>query len=1162
MTSKEKNKFELNKNQQEAATYDWGKPLLIEAGPGAGKTLVIVERVKFLLLEKKVKPESIAVITFSRKAAQELKDRLYNVDELPASILDEMRISTIHAFCHDILKRYSSWDKEIMGDDNEEMVNLFLRNHKKDLGFDKYKSMIPNAEISNIVKRFNDYSTFNLKINDFKEHLENKLISDKYDGLINDCENKKIPYPTKYVKSEPDLEESWYILKNRVVTNAYPKYRSLLDKEALVDFALLQVEAYELLRKNPDIWENFMFKNILIDEFQDVDNLQMNIFDLIIRETNFESFTVVGDADQSIYSFRGANPKYFKRFVDDYGAYSIPLNRNYRATPKLVEINEEFMMPHRDASSKKQMEADRDEQFGVNTDAFYLLHDNTSEEAVALVKLIKSLKNKGLKNYSDIGVLFRGIKSPAGSKIKDFTKELDENNIPYIVKGNPDFTSKPEVRAVLTLLRFITPINDNHNTLKSKWERKWLNFSVFASEEVGKNIFNLSDETREIFNNLFEKFNEDILNCDEEYRLKIKRGRRLSSFEKVLSNKFYKDIKYVDDPIKNPNQHLRNLIDLVKCPWNPFSSTMEDIKNWGITNKHDLNFFQELINLRDQIKNQNNNLNNSDSKDNKMLTDLKVFYNKYLEENSLSELTDDDLNDLINDIFENDEFIEKYQGDYSDDEFDELIENNIKKLINGECSSDNLLLSNLAILYRILTILDSYCFDYKNKHLIKELSACDEDYAKEIDDYFKVKLENLASFSSTLLNYESFVYKYDIEGLYYFLLSKLEEYSSALKEEDDAIQIMTIHKAKGLEFPIVILASVKDGNASDDMKKYDLFRIPLYPTDKIFYEYEKPEHDEEEETRIRYVGMTRAQDLLFVSGISENVNDISIPPSFIKSLISTGLCEFLDDGEYDGKELSKVKNIKVREEKVMNEPLDLSFSSFKTYKHCSFKYNLSHNLGFKLSETKEMEKGIKVHKILERLNKEQIDGNEMPENLTEIKKEYDVDSKTSETVDKYWHRFGKDINVLASELPFNVNLDEEEYTKNVPFTVKDTKYQLKGKIDLVYKTGEDTVGILDYKNSSMQSINRDSDFHTMQLYMYIKALSRHPDFKDKTVNEISVYSLRDHEHKYFEIKDNIDEILEKRLNPFYNGVKESKYSCANDQTKCKYCDFLPICNSN
>ena len=151
--------IELNPEQKEAVTYLGPKPLLIEAGPGSGKTRVLIERIKFLL-NHGIEPSSMLIITFTKKAAHELKERLNN-DNIAQSVINEMQISTIHSFC---LKLLADSNINIFNIYDEKELIMFLSQHKKELGFTG-EFYIPNSQLKDVVKKYDEYSLFDVDVN-------------------------------------------------------------------------------------------------------------------------------------------------------------------------------------------------------------------------------------------------------------------------------------------------------------------------------------------------------------------------------------------------------------------------------------------------------------------------------------------------------------------------------------------------------------------------------------------------------------------------------------------------------------------------------------------------------------------------------------------------------------------------------------------------------------------------------------------------------------------------------------------------------------------------------------------------------------------------------------------------------------------------------------
>lgn len=205
----------LNPEQEKAAYYSGKKPLLIEAGPGAGKTSVIIERVKFLYSELKVDPTSIVVITFSRKAAEELITRLASED-IPPEDIALMNISTIHSFCFSLLSMDHSV-LEIISDDNGERLNLFIRRHLTELGFKDTATLQSKREIESIISKFNEFTSFEVDSEGLTTFIEeNNPVSEEFKALVEERED----FPREEAKN--NFKEDWYNARYLQIAKAYP----------------------------------------------------------------------------------------------------------------------------------------------------------------------------------------------------------------------------------------------------------------------------------------------------------------------------------------------------------------------------------------------------------------------------------------------------------------------------------------------------------------------------------------------------------------------------------------------------------------------------------------------------------------------------------------------------------------------------------------------------------------------------------------------------------------------------------------------------------------------------------------------------------------------------------------------------------------------------
>lgn len=565
----------LNENQQKVVEYNGNKPLLVEAGPGSGKTRVIIERVKFLINELKVNPSSLLVITFTRKAANELKDRLS--EDIPKNIINEMQISTIHSFCLDFLKKRGNVTN-LIDDDSGEKRRLFIQKYKYKLGF-KNEFYLADYQIPSVINKFDEYTTFKVDIDGLIDYIkQTRPIDKEYVDFVNSFKF----FPSKKVRENEKFKKSWYNARFLQTPKAYVKYLELLDLFNAVDYNTVQIKFLESLKENPET----QYTNILVDEFQDTDPVQAEIFEILLK--NAESFTAVGDVDQSIYSFRGSFRDYFEEFYNKYNAELISLNYNYRSTNNIIRTSEAFIKPQRKEYSKKYLVGARNED-----KASYILESlDPQEEAQKIFNLIKDLKDNGkIRQYSDVAILYRSIVS--NKNIPFLIDEFKKNDISYHISGTENLIESDEVKSILTLFYYIARKLD-HSYGMSNLEKEWLNLRAFCGIDFIPKFRKLSVETKRYLMELQENFENDVLKTEKEvyFELTGKKSRK-----KKFNGVFTRNEDVLIEIFKRVNKPVVDL-DLIE-------------------DAGDREFFTELEKLRE-------NVFSSDEED--KLTILEVYY--------------------------------------------------------------------------------------------------------------------------------------------------------------------------------------------------------------------------------------------------------------------------------------------------------------------------------------------------------------------------------------------------------------------------------------------------------------------------------------------------------------------------------------------------------
>lgn len=385
----------FNKEQEEAITHKEG-PLMVLAGPGSGKTLVITYRVKWLIENAGVHPSNILVITFTRAAAEEMRKRFFAFDGMENA---PVTFGTFHSIFFMILRYAYRYTAE----------NIIREDVKR-----RYiKKMTENME---------------LEIEDEKEFLS---------GIINEI---------SYVKGEM-MSLSYYHSSNcsdELFAQIYEGYERRLREENLIDFDDMLVFCYELLKERKDIlamWQQ-KFQYILIDEFQDINKVQYEIVRMLAGKG--DHLFIVGDDDQSIYRFRGARPEIMLGFEKDYpDAKKVILNTNYRCSAEIVD-SAEHLISHNTKRFPKNMQAARGKKVPIT---FRYLKD-AGEECTDILKGIRFYHKKGIP-LEEMAVIFRTNTQP-----RLLVGRLMEYNIPFQMRDViPNIFDHWIARNILTYIK-------------------------------------------------------------------------------------------------------------------------------------------------------------------------------------------------------------------------------------------------------------------------------------------------------------------------------------------------------------------------------------------------------------------------------------------------------------------------------------------------------------------------------------------------------------------------------------------------------------------------------------------------------------------------------------------------------------------------------------
>ncbi|ACK42671.1 MULTISPECIES: ATP-dependent helicase [Dictyoglomus] len=396
---------ELNKEQLEAV-FEIERPVLILAGAGSGKTRVITYKIAYLIKNNFAKPENIVALTFTNKAAEEMKRRIDNL--LGVKNVDKVWAGTFHGFGLYLLKNFGRYWNLCPN------FVIYDENDQEDLIKDILKDL----------NRSKEYSARDIK----------EKISRLKDQLITPQEFSNI------------ISNSF----DEIVLEVYKKYEKELRKNNALDFADLLLYSINLLYEKPAICGFLQDKieYVLVDEYQDTNKAQYELFKIIVLDK--QKFSVVGDDDQSIYSFRGADyQNIFKLEKDFKNLKIIFLTKNYRSTQQILEIAN-ALIANNDKRYPKELWSDKRD--GTYPILFRAL--NEEDEANFVIRQIRLELAKGRK-LSEIAILYR-----TNRQSRPFEEALIRNNIPYKVIGGLSFFDRKEVKDIVAYLNIIYNPND------------------------------------------------------------------------------------------------------------------------------------------------------------------------------------------------------------------------------------------------------------------------------------------------------------------------------------------------------------------------------------------------------------------------------------------------------------------------------------------------------------------------------------------------------------------------------------------------------------------------------------------------------------------------------------------------------------------------------
>lgn len=451
----------LNDRQKEAVVNTDG-PMLILAGAGSGKTKVLTTKVAYLIEEKNIDPNNILAITFTNKAAKEMKERIFKLEGNSAFYI---QISTFHSFGLKILK------------ENCEL-----------LGYEKNFTILDSDDSLSIIKKI--MKELNIDANKYNPKAIKNVISNNKNEIID---------PEKYsLYVNTDFDE--------IALEVYRKYEKSLKINNAVDFDDLLILSLKLFNNNPGVLQKYQekYKYVFIDEYQDTNEPQYILSKMI--SAKYKNITVVGDADQAIFTWRGANYKNILNFEKDYkDAKVVLLEENYRSTKTILNAANNVIKNNK-VRKEKNLWTQNEEGSKIT---YYKAFDE-KDESNYVVNEIKKLIEKGV-NPKDICVLYR-----ANAQSRTVEEAFLTSNISYNIVGSYAFYNRKEIKDLIAYLKLIYNNKDDVSLLrvinypKRGIGNKAIENLAIKSNVLDKSLYEVIDSGKELdFKNMIEEIKKE-----------------------------------------------------------------------------------------------------------------------------------------------------------------------------------------------------------------------------------------------------------------------------------------------------------------------------------------------------------------------------------------------------------------------------------------------------------------------------------------------------------------------------------------------------------------------------------------------------------------------------------------------------------------------------
>ena len=501
----------LNNKQKEAVLAVEG-PCLVIAGAGSGKTKVLTHKIAYLISEKKVKPWNILAITFTNKAANEMKER---VEKIVGDVAQEIWMGTFHSICVRILRKYI--DR---------------------IGFDTSFLIFDTSDQKTVVKE----CLKTLKIDD-KMFTDRSVLSE-----ISNAKNEMLTPKEYVVKYAGDY-------RREKIGQVYELYQKRLKENNAIDFDDIINDTIQILSENPDVLQYYTekFKYVLVDEYQDTNKAQFMLVSILA--SRYGNITVVGDNDQGIYSFRGADITNILNFEKDFpGTKIIKLEQNYRCTGNILKAAN-AVIKHNENKYEKKLWTENEEG---SLPCLYQAEDEY-DEANYIVQQINHLKTEEYLKPSDFVILYR--MNAQSRAIEDI---LRRENIPYKVVGGVKFYERKEIKDVIAYLRLIHNPSDNLslkriiNEPKRGIGKTSLDHIQQVSDEKGVSMYEIIKHAEEFGFNRIKANAQEFIELIEELRLKREELSISELIKQVLNKSGYTKALELENTVEAETR-LQNL---------------------------------------------------------------------------------------------------------------------------------------------------------------------------------------------------------------------------------------------------------------------------------------------------------------------------------------------------------------------------------------------------------------------------------------------------------------------------------------------------------------------------------------------------------------------------------------------------------------------------